>query len=132
MNTLVGKKLKLKIPGKREQSNRLANCCENIRERILIITALISQPHIIAMNDLKELCQSVTTVDIVETIQKCDNTINVINEMRNLLKSEERRRSLQSGLDTMQSAAATKATIKNTTMQNRRKEYRTSLFFYFC
>ena len=119
------------MPGQKEHSNRLANCCENIREKILIIQALISQPHIIAMEQLSALCQTVTTVDIIDTIQKCDNTINVINEMRNLLKAEEKRRSLHSQLETMENASATKIAIKNSTMERRRQEYRISLYFKF-
>ena len=113
----------IKMPGQKEHSNRLANCCENIREKILIIQALISQPHIIAMEQLSALCQTVTTVDIIDTIQKCDNTIN---EMRNLLKAEEKRRSLHSQLETMENASATKIAIKNSTMERRRQEYRIS------
>jgi len=83
------------MPGIKNLEDRMDICCENIRTRILTMESYGQDAHAVDVNGLLSLAQTLKTVDINQQLLLCDNTIRIINELKHLLKDEERRRSLE-------------------------------------
>ena len=75
--------------------NRFDICCENIRSRISLMKLYAGDGHEVNIQGLMSLAPNVSTVDISNRILRCDNTIRIIEELKNLLKDEDRRHKLE-------------------------------------
>ena len=100
--------------------NRLDICCENIRSRISLMEAYAGDDHAVNIHGLMSLAQNLSTVDINNHIIMCDNTIRVIGELKNLLKDEDRRRSLEIQLADCEKAIKKKLDTKKRITNQRR------------
>ena len=110
----------IKMPGQKTLENRLDICCENIRSRISLMEAYAGDDHAVNIHGLMSLAQNLSTVEINNHIIMCDNTIRIIGELKNLLKDENRRRSLEIQLADCEKAINKKLDTKKRINNQRR------------
>ena len=108
------------MPGQKTLENRLDICCENIRSRISLMGAYAGDDYAVNIHGLMSLAQNLSTVDINNHIIMCDNTIRIIGELKNLLKDENRRRSLEIQLADCEKAINKKLDTKKRITNQRR------------
>ena len=108
------------MTGQKTLENRLDICCENIRSRISLMEAYAGDDHAVNIHGLMSLAQNLSTVDINNHIIMCDNTIRIIGELKNLLKDENRRRSLEIRLADCEKAINKKLDTKKRITNQRR------------
>ena len=98
------------------------NCCESIRSKILRRESYATDAHVIDCQGLLQLARGLQAVDIDEHLEMCDHTIRIINELKNVLKDEQRRRQIEIGLHDARNAVKKKVDINNRNALARRSK----------
>ena len=102
---------------------RLGNCCEKIKENIVVLDAFMADNHIVDVDKLLNVAQNIHLSKPSEILSMCENTKRSIDVVINIINYEKRRRNLSDLLKDKTMAREKKMEVRNRSRFLKRQRY---------
>ena len=102
--------------------NQIFNTNVKINDGILELNNYLERPSILNKDFMNEQIPLIESVNIINALQVCENSINIITEFQNILNEEDKRRKYKGLLVEVEKKGSARKLIKER-REERKKEF---------